>query len=203
MSGLGVRLRRVLGAAPTLTGVTDHGVVVTMRTPRFSDADTWREVRLADQALIEPFWDHSTLSWAERHTRRAWIRECMSARRRMRAGGGLHTVIDVDGRLAGQCDVWLDGFHGRSELGLWVGSRHARAGVGTTAIRLAIGHLFGELGIERIAAPIAVGNSATVKLAQRLGFTREGVMRNYMRVGDGRRDHELWSLVRDDWVSAH
>ncbi|WP_458318433.1 GNAT family N-acetyltransferase [Mycolicibacterium brisbanense] len=200
--GPGSRLNRMLGAAPTLTSVTHRGVAVTLRTPRISDADEWRDVRVADQAAIEPFWDHSTLDWAQRHTRGAWIRECMAARRRMRHGTGLHTVIEVDRRLAGQCDVWIDKFHGRSELGLWVGSRYAGTGVGAAAIQLVVAHLFDELRIERIAAPIAAGNAATLGLAKRLGFTREGVMRNYMKVGDRRRDHELWSLVREDWVTA-
>lgn len=199
MSAVGARRHRILGATPTLTGVTDRGVAVTMRTPRFSDADDWRRVRLADQALIEPFWDHSTLSWAERHSRRAWIRECMSARRRIREGSGLHTVIEVDGQFAGQCDAWIDRFHSRSELGLWVGSGFASVGVGTAAAQLMVANLFDVVGVERISAPIAAENAATNWMAQRLGFTREGVMRSYLAAGARRRDHILWSLIRDDW----
>ncbi|WP_233213690.1 GNAT family N-acetyltransferase [Mycobacterium hubeiense] len=172
---------------------------MTLRTPRFADAGEWRRIRLADQELIEPFWDHSELSWPDRHTRGAWLRECVSARRRMRNRSGLHTVIEVDGRLAGQCDAWIDLFHCRSELGLWVASRHAGDGVGTVAVQLVIAYLFEDLGVERITAPIAKGNTATARIAQRLGFVCEGVMRSYMSVGGQRRDHALWSLIRADW----
>jgi ribosomal-protein-alanine N-acetyltransferase len=183
-----------------MTGVTAAGVPVKLRPPRLSDADAWRAVRLANQDLIEPFWDHSELSWAERHTRRAWIRECTSARRRMRHGDAVHTVIEVEGGLAGQCDAWIDSYHGRGELGLWVDGRLTTRGVGTTAIRLMVTHLFDDCGIERIAAPIAAGNTATIRLAERLGFVREGVLRSYMTVGSGRRDHELWSLLSSEWA---
>ncbi|MDV3125584.1 GNAT family N-acetyltransferase [Mycobacterium sp. 21AC1] len=195
-------VQRSLGASPTLSTVTRQGRALTLRTPRFSDAEDWRRVRLANQELIEPFWDHSTLSWSERHTRRVWLRECVSARRRMRRGAGLHTVIDVDRQLAGQCDVWIDRYHGRSELGLWVAAGHSNAGVGSAAVRLVVGHLFDAMSIERVAAPIACGNDATIRIARRLGFVREGVMRSYMTVGSRRRDHELWSLTRNDWLGA-
>lgn len=191
--------RNRLCAAPALCGRTPSGIPVTLRAPRIADADHWRRLRMADQALIEPFWDYSTLDWAQRHTRAMWLREYVSARRAMRSGSGLHTVIEVNGRLAGQCDAWIDAFHARSELGLWVGSQHAGTGVGTTAARLMIACLFDVAGVERISAPIAVQNIATTRIAKRLGFTREGVMRSYMRVGRGRIDHTLWSLVRDDW----
>lgn len=189
----------LLGTAPNLSGMTSSGIPVTLRTPRFSDAARWRQIRLADQEFIEPYWDYSPLSWPERHTRGAWLRECVKARRRMRAGSGLHTVIVVGGQLVGQCDAWIDRFHGRSELGLWVDSQHRRSGIAAVAVRLVIDELFSDPRIERIAAPIATGNIATTTLARRLGFVREGVLRNYMEVGSGRRDHELWSLLRADW----
>lgn len=185
--------------APSMTGVTSGGVSVRLRAPRLSDANAWRSVRMANQHLIEPFWDYSELSWGERHTCRAWIRECASAHRRMRRGDAVHTVIEVDGRLAGQCDAWIDGYHSRSELGLWVDARVTARGVGTTAIRLMVTHLFADCGVERIAAPIATGNAVTIRMAQRLGFVREGVLRSYMTVGSGRCDHELWSLTTADW----
>ncbi|MUL81741.1 MULTISPECIES: GNAT family N-acetyltransferase [unclassified Mycolicibacterium] len=189
-------------AAPTLSGVTSSGITVTLRTPRFSDAIGWRAARMANQEFIEPFWDHSSQSWPERHTRGAWVRECVKARRRMRRGAGLHFVIMVEGQLAGQCDAWIDRFHGRTELGLWVDSRLHGQGVAAAAARLVIAHLFAEPEIERIAAPIATGNTATTLVAQRLGFVCEGVLRSYMTVGSGRRDHELWSLTREDWARS-
>lgn len=191
---------RLSSSAPTLSTVTSAGVAVTLRTPRFSDAAAWRAVRMDNREFIEPFWDYSPLSWPERHTRGIWVRECLAAHRRMRRGAGLHTVIVADGGLAGQCDAWIDRFHGRSELGLWVDSRHHGRGVGIAAVRLVIAALFAQPGIDRISAPIASGNTATTRVAERLGFVKEGVLRSYMRIGSGRCDHELWGLTRADWA---
>lgn len=54
------------------------GQEVALRSPRLSDAAAWREIRLRDQRLIEPYWVSSALSWPERHTEAIWVDECSS-----------------------------------------------------------------------------------------------------------------------------
>ena len=55
-------------------------------------------------------------------------------------------------------------------------------------------HAF-SLGIQRVAAYVNVGNVASERVAERAGFTREGVVRS-MPVPDGRRvDKTLFSLL--------
>jgi RimJ/RimL family protein N-acetyltransferase len=192
---------REYGSAPTLSTTTPGGLDVVLRTPRFSDADSWRRVRLLNQAAIEPVWDHSEFSWPDRHSRRAWIRECIAARRRMREGGCVHTVVEVDGELAGQCDAWLERYHKRGEIGVWIDARWTGQRVGTTALGLLVDYLFDELGLERITAPIARDNFAIVALTKRLGFVHEGVMRSYSTIGKGRTDHHLYSQTREEWLA--
>jgi RimJ/RimL family protein N-acetyltransferase len=72
---------------------------------------------------------------------------------------------------------------------------HARRrGVATTIARLLAEHAF-SLGIERVAAYVNVGNTASERVAERAGFTREGVVRS-MPKPDGRRvDKTLFSLL--------
>lgn len=190
---------RLTGGTPDLTGRTAGGVAVTLRAPRITDAGPWRRMRVADQDLIEPFWDHSELSWSQRHTARMWWRECASSWRRMRDGAALHTVVEVDGRLVGQCDAWIDGYHGRAELGLWVGSGFANRGVGAAAVRIMLAQLFENVGVQRVSAPVSPDNIAVTRMLQRLQFTREGLMRSYLETGAGRLDHVLWSLTAAEW----
>ncbi|MGQ9409786.1 GNAT family N-acetyltransferase [Mycolicibacterium gilvum] len=189
-----------LGAIPTLEGVTPDRRLVRVRAPRFKDAAAWRDLRISDQERIEPFWAHSEQSWADRHRRRAWYRSRLAAFKHARRGDGVHTVIEVDGAFAGQCDVWLDRERASAEVGLWLHSRWAGTGVATTMAELVLDLLFGQLGIERLTAPIAASNVATRQVAKRMGFQREGCMRSYMLTGQGRTDHELWALTRSDWA---
>jgi GNAT superfamily N-acetyltransferase len=67
-------------------------------------------------------------------------------------------------------------------------------GVATTIARMLAEHAF-SLGIERVAAYVNVGNTASERVLERAGFTREGVVRS-MPKPDGRRvDKTLFSLL--------
>ncbi len=80
------------------------------------------------------------------------------------------------------------------EIGYFV-LPHARGrGAATTIARALAEHAF-SLGIERVAAYVNVGNTASERVLERAGFTREGVVRS-MPKPDGRRvDKTLFSLL--------
>jgi RimJ/RimL family protein N-acetyltransferase len=80
------------------------------------------------------------------------------------------------------------------EIGYFALPHARRRGIATTIARLLAEHAF-WLGIERVAAYVNVGNTASERVAERAGFTREGVVRS-MPKPDGRRvDKTLFSLL--------
>jgi RimJ/RimL family protein N-acetyltransferase len=95
-------------------------------------------------------------------------------------GGGMLHHLDAERRIV--------------EIGYWV-FPHARGrGVATTIARMLAEHAF-SLGVERVAAYVNVGNTASERVLERVGFTREGVVRS-MPVPDGPRiDKTLFSLL--------
>jgi RimJ/RimL family protein N-acetyltransferase len=83
------------------------------------------------------------------------------------------------------------------EIGYFVLPHARRRGFATTIARLLAEHAF-SLGIERVAAYVNVGNTASERVLYRAGFTREGVVRS-MPKPDGRRvDKTLYSLLPGD-----
>ena len=95
-------------------------------------------------------------------------------------GGGTLHHLDAERRIV--------------EIGYFV-LPHARGrGVATTIARMLAEHAF-SLGIDRVAAYVNVGNTASERVVDRAGFTREGVVRS-MPKPDGRRiDKTLYSLL--------
>ena len=88
----------------------------------------------------------------------------------------------------------LDVDRGIVEIGYFVLPYARRRGVATAIARLLAEHAF-SLGVERVAAYVNVGNSASDRVLERAGFTREGVVRS-MPKPDGRRvDKTLYSLL--------
>ena len=61
---------------------------------------------------------------------------------------------------------------------------------------------FDHLGLERITIFAAPGNPASQRVAEKAGFTREGVLRSYTRVKDERLDMVCFSLLPGDLTDA-
>lgn len=88
----------------------------------------------------------------------------------------------------------LDAERSIVEIGYFVLPHARRRGVATTIARMLADHAI-SLGIQRVVAYVNVGNVASERVAERAGFTREGVVRS-MPVPDGRRvDKTLFSLL--------
>ena len=60
-------------------------------------------------------------------------------------------------------------------------------------------HCFTTLGTHRVEAHIEPGNTASIRLADRLGFRQEGLMRDWLFVAGQPRDMLLYALLRPDW----
>jgi RimJ/RimL family protein N-acetyltransferase len=88
----------------------------------------------------------------------------------------------------------LDFERGIVEIGYFVLPEARGRGLATTIARVLAEHAF-SLGVERVAAYVNVGNTASERVVERAGFTREGVARS-MPKPDGRRvDKTLFSLL--------
>ena len=61
---------------------------------------------------------------------------------------------------------------------------------------------FGELDLNRIEADIDPRNSASARTLERLGFTKEGYLRERWIVGEEVSDTALYGLLRREWRSS-
>jgi ribosomal-protein-alanine N-acetyltransferase len=122
---------------------------------------------------------------------------------RARAGAGAEFVVaspDAD-RLLGAVNLFAVDWHGRrGELGIWL-ERSARGhGLAQAALALMLDLMFAHLGLERAEMTTTPANAAALRLAERLGFVREGLLRS-RDVQRGRRvDAVLLGLLREDWM---
>jgi [ribosomal protein S5]-alanine N-acetyltransferase len=83
-------------------------------------------------------------------------------------------------------------------LGYYGYVRWARRGLMTEAVRMAIALGFSELGLHRMEANIQPGNIPSIRLAERLGFRKEGFSPRYLRIDGIWQDHERWALLNEE-----
>ncbi|HKG94702.1 MAG TPA: GNAT family protein [Gemmatimonadaceae bacterium] len=84
-------------------------------------------------------------------------------------------------------------------LGYQIGGPYARQGYMTEALGLALAYGFGPVGLHRLEANIRPENAASIALVRRLGFSREGYSRRYLKICGRWRDHERWAILVEDW----
>jgi RimJ/RimL family protein N-acetyltransferase len=91
--------------------------------------------------------------------------------------------------------------HRRCEVGFWLIARARRRGLGARGVALAVSWAFGALDLLRVEMTTTPDNAAVAGLAARLGFTREGLLRQ-RNVERGQRVDVVWfGVLREEWLA--
>jgi len=105
-------------------------------------------------------------------------------------------VVDPDGAVVGfAAAVQVDLDAAEAELG-YVVARAARGrGIATHALRLLTDWSFTALGVERLELMISPDNPGSERVAERAGYSFEGVLRSKHIRGGRRGDFGVWSKL--------
>jgi [ribosomal protein S5]-alanine N-acetyltransferase len=165
----------------------------------------WIEARDVD-ALFEVFSDPkvtrywSSPAWADRD---AAIRLVHDVHECFARGDLLQWGIARrdDDRLIGTCTLaQLDRTHRRAEIGFALGSAHWGHGHASEAVARVLNHAFEELELHRLEADVDPRNEPSITLLERMGFRREGYLRERWHVNGEICDAVLYGLLRAEWA---
>jgi RimJ/RimL family protein N-acetyltransferase len=108
--------------------------------------------------------------------------------------------VEADGCLVASIDLKrTDWAAGVTEIGYWTTSPFARGtGVMTEATQTLARWVLELIGFARVELRIATGNAASIRVAEKAGFGREGVARSAGYFHAGRVDLVIYSLIRAD-----
>ncbi len=112
---------------------------------------------------------------------------------------GIFAVSDPDGRYLGTFDLRLDEWPARiGSLGFAVAPWARGRGIGTAALRLLCDWGFDALGLSRIDWRAFVGNRASRRIVEKVGFTVEGTERQMLVQRGTPRDSWYGALLATD-----
>jgi ribosomal-protein-serine acetyltransferase len=170
-----------------------------LRPFRRRDLDALLEAVTESKPQLEPW-----LPWAHDRYRRSdalrFIRDSVAAWAEGRAFDMTIRSRDDPDRHLGNISVWHTSRREQAgEIGYWVRTSATSDGVATEAGARMVQTAFEELDLHRVTLRIAVGNRASERVAEKLGFVREGVLRREVLIGGEWVDHSLWALLDEEY----
>jgi [ribosomal protein S5]-alanine N-acetyltransferase len=170
---------------------------LVLRPLRETDAEAL--FAIFSDARVMRYWSSS--AWTSHEPARAMIAADLAQITRDHLRLGIELV--ERGLLLGTCSLFSINFIcRRAEVGYGLGSFAWGHGYMHEALQGLLEYGFGELGLNRIEADIDPRNSASARTLERLGFTKEGYLRERWIVGDEVSDTALYGLLRREWRSS-
>jgi ribosomal-protein-serine acetyltransferase len=123
------------------------------------------------------------------------------ARRQAEDDNGFQAVIeDPSGGVAGFIGFHAVDWNNRAtSLGYWLVADQQGRGTMTEAVRALTALAFDEWQLNRVEIRVAPGNEWSAAIPERLGFVKEGVLRQAERHGDRFEDSVVYSMLAAEW----
>ena len=121
---------------------------------------------------------------------------------RERGGSSLELVIEHEDEIAGICGFrTIDATNRAAEIGYWLRADREGRGIVTGCCRALVLHGFAALKLNRISLSAATENARSRRVAERLEFRLEGILRNAEWRDDHFEDHAVYALLARDTIS--
>ena len=114
-------------------------------------------------------------------------------------GTGVPTAIVLDGQVVGALAARITPATAKAEIGYWLASSAGGRGVMTRAVEALLDALFDE-GVFRVELRTAADNLPSRAVAERLGFTLEGTLRQAYPIEGARHDLSVYARLAPDRV---
>ena len=134
----------------------------------------------------------------DERTARAWLDRYVRGWREGTLAGFAVEPVDGDEFLGFIGLVRYDGVGREAEVGYIVAPGARGRGVATRALRLVAEWALDALGLLRVELRIDLQNTASARVAERLGFVREGILRSVHFKRGRRIDQTVYSLLPGD-----
>ncbi len=116
------------------------------------------------------------------------------------AGEGIVFAIarKEDRRLVGATGLRIDQRNLQAEIGYWIGRPYRRNGYASEAAAALVRHAFNGLGLRRVIAHHFARNPASGRVLEKIGMTREGLLRQHILKWDRFEDVVIFGILAEE-----
>ena len=113
-------------------------------------------------------------------------------------------VRQDDDFVIGTCTLaHLDASNRRAEIGFALGREHWGNGYMGEALNALVGFAFRDLDLHRLEADVDPRNVASIRILEKLGFQREGHLRERWLVNSEKQDALFYGLLQREWRDSN
>jgi ribosomal-protein-serine acetyltransferase len=118
-------------------------------------------------------------------------------------GRQVSTIIAVEGgrRFIGRCGMRINPYAGSGDIGYWIDGEFEGRGITSRSANALITSVFAELGLRKVELRTSVANQRSRAVAERLGFSYEGILPGGLRFADRADDVALYGVTADQWTA--
>ena len=164
----------------------------------FQSSDAEPLFAIFSEPKVMRYWSHAP--WASVAQAQELIAKDQQA---LPAGGHIRLGMEIQGagELIGMCTLFnLSAQCRRAEIGYGMSSLFWGQGYMHEALTALLEFGFGELDLNRVEADIDPRNTASARSLERLGFHKEGHLRERWIVDREVSDSSLYGLLRSEWT---
>jgi ribosomal-protein-serine acetyltransferase len=93
----------------------------------------------------------------------------------------------------------IDWMNRNVEIGYWIDAGHQGLGIVTKSCQTMVDYAFNEYHLHRVQIRCAIENKKSCAIVERLGFLREGIMRQAEFLYDHYVDLFIYGITADEW----
>ena len=178
---------------------------ITLRPPRFRDRAHWNNVRAENREWLSP-WE-ATLPQGPAGSpasefiskRPSFYAMVRALHREARAGRSYSFMVWHGKNLVGQITMGgvIYGALRGAHIGYWIDKNYAGRGFTTDAVNAVTRFGFDALGLHRIEINIRPENAASIRVAEKAGYTFESDRSEFLHIAGAWRDHKSFVKVND------
>jgi ribosomal-protein-serine acetyltransferase len=166
---------------------------ILLRPYRKDDVETqYRATLMSLKELMDWMpWAHTGYDISET---KIWLKKCAEDWK----NGTAYNFIICDiasAEVIGGCGLQLNKIDNWANLGYWVRSDRTGQGIAVAATKLLAKWGFDVLKMNRLEIHVAVDNQRSLRVAEKSGAKREGILRNRMMLNGKAHDAVMHSLI--------
>ena len=171
--------------------LTDGNII--LRPYRSGDIEATYQAIRESLAELSPWLPFAHKDYSKKETK-DWVK---SHPKEWKKGHSYEFIIldAKDGTIIGGCGLSIDKKNRRANLGYWVRTNRTGEGIATAATLLLAKWGFEVLKLVRVEILVPTGNERSLRVAEKAGARREGILRNRVNIHDRMHDAVMYSLL--------